>query len=102
MVKRKLTDEEKKLTMKGIKRLKKEIEEIEEHLKYLRKTKAFKKIKRKYIEDITPYIQKNEDKEIDNQIKQLTNQMEEKSKNIEIMENQIKNGVEVKNNPAVK
>jgi len=85
-MKRKLTDDEKKLTEKNVNKLKEEIIELEESLNYNLLMKN----------QMIPHQRKVQDKQVDVLIEELNDRIKQNKWAIEESLKQIKGGVEIK------
>jgi len=97
MVIRELTSEEKKMTEKGITKLRSEITELDQDLMVFEKQKEFIKVKREYEDYMRPYTREKQDREITDAIKHVQADIKLKQASVEEMERQLKEGVEEKN-----
>jgi len=101
-MKRRLSPEAEKLTRRGIKKAEEKIKEFEEQLILQIKSKQYLEIKREYEDFIRPYNRKEQDKNINQSIDLIKEKIEIEKNSIKISQKQIREGVEQKDNLAVK
>ena len=99
---RKLTNQEKELTNKGIARLKKEISDIENMQEIFSLRIEFMKVKEKYEMKMIPFKTESEVEEAEKTIGECKSKIDGNKKSIEEMEKHIKFGVEEKIKPETK
>jgi len=93
-MKRELDNKEKKLTVKGIKRVEKEISELQNNLNYNQSLIAKQEYLRDFDDNWRSYLREVKDKEDKNVLKQMQELINQKKEIIENMKNQLKDGVE--------
>lgn len=93
-MKRKLTGEERELTLRGIRNMQKELSNYQEELKIMIETLKYMDVKRKYEELLRPYNQRKQDKEMKANLSAINAKIEEVSTTLKIDQDRIKNGVE--------
>ena len=94
---RDLTDEEKKLTEKGIEKRKKEIEKLETSIKIITAQKEYVEAKRKYEDFMRPYNRDEQDTEISQALDLKEKEIQLAKEDIERLDSNLIKGVEVKN-----
>ena len=98
---RDLTDEEKKLTEKGIEKRKKEIEKLETAIKIITVQKEYVEAKRKYEDFMRPYNRDEQDTEITQALDSKEKEIQLAKEDIERLDSNLIKGVEVKNPTGV-
>ena len=95
-MKRPLNNEELELTNKGLERVNKQKEEYSKALDTITYHRDFLVKKREYDDYMRPINREKEDKEINGTIEGYTSELKMCDEKIEVMNEQIKNGVEKK------
>lgn len=95
-MKRKLTDEEFKLTNFGIKKREKEIVDLDESIMVNEKHLIFTKAQRDYEDSLRPYNRKIEDKNFKLKLATFNEQLTLSKMDLKNLKSQLRNGVEVK------
>ncbi len=95
-MKRKLNKTELELTNKGIVKRKKEIKESNKAIKIHKKHQEYTKIKREYEDLLEPYNREVEDKNNKLKIKKFEENLELAKLDLKNLEDQVKNGIKVK------
>ena len=100
-MKRKLTEEEKKLTLSGIRTKKNEILDLKEALSANQAEFSYVKSGWKYEDETRDFSRKGKTKQYENTISLLKEQIAAAEYSISEMEKHLKEGVEQKSNSAV-
>ena len=100
-MKRTLTDTEKKLSEKGLKRIDNEIKDLKEKIIYYEKTKEYMKAKRDYEDFTRPYNRKAQDEEMEKEMKTAQQMLIEFNNQLKVLKEQIQHGVEEKKNSLI-
>jgi chromosome segregation ATPase len=98
---RELTDEEKKLTEKGIEKRKKEIEKSETSIKIINAQKEYVEAKRKYEDFMRPYNREEQDTEISQALDSKEKEIQSAKEDLERLNSNLIKGVEIKNPSSV-
>lgn len=93
---RQLTKQEKEMTEKGIKNCDKQLKEFFKRLELVKLQQNFIMQKREYEDKVRPFNREIEDKEWNNALSEVESQIKLTTEKIEVMNNQLKNGVEIK------
>jgi len=95
-MKRKLTNDERKRTERGVKDKQSEVAGLGEQVVILKKYRDFLKIKREYDDFARPINRKSEDKEINSKFQAAESILEAAEYSIKEMQKHLKEGIEVK------
>lgn len=93
---RKLTDEERELTEKGIKRVEKDLIFLEEDLEYNKAVLNLQQIQREFEDNWRERRRRRKDDDDAKMIKLLENEIENKKLNLQAMNEQLTDGVKEK------
>lgn len=93
-MKRQLSEEEKNISEKSLKRIKKEITDLKGNLDYNKALIIKQKYLREFDNDWREYLQKRKDEEDNKIIKQIENLLKEKENTLKELNKQLKDGVE--------
>jgi hypothetical protein len=96
MVLRELTEKEREMTIKGIAYRKELLVQAQEALDMSEVHRQFVNQKREYEDRVRPFNRANEDKQINNTIKENSAEVKINQEVIDELERQLKEGVEVK------
>jgi len=95
-MKRKLTEDEKEKTTKGITRLEKEIIDMKEHIQFNEKTITFQKAQEAYNDFARPYLKKQKEAKDKKTMDYMHNDLISKQKTLITLKDHIETGVEIK------
>lgn len=102
MTKRELTKEEKEIYEKQLKFHKQKIKILSENLKYNRDLLKRQIFLREFDDKWRKFLRRQKNEEDDKTIKLITDSIEDSEGHVHQLSNELMNGVEVKENPAVK
>ena len=94
---RQLTEEERKLCIDGLKRRKQTLIELKEELAYFEEFNEFNRKHKKYLEKREAQAKEKRKLILDATLNQLVDSIKEEKRMIKVEQNQLDNGVEIKN-----